>query len=539
MTVTRLLRRKTTTSKVLAAATDQPSVSTPAEHPEERSHAEIMVIITALMLAMLLAALDQTIVSTALPKIASDLNGLSKYSWVATAYLLTSAVSTPLYGKISDMFGRKRIFQSAIIIFLIGSVLCGAAQNMNELIIFRGLQGIGAGGLMTLVFAIIGDIVPPRQRGRYQGYFGAVFAVSSVIGPLLGGLFTDHLSWRWVFYINLPIGALALAAIAARLHLPVHKSPHKVDYAGAGLLATSVVTLLLATVWGGIDYPWGSAQIISMFIASAVSALLFIWREKFAAEPIIPLDLFKNSVFRVSTLLSLLIGIAMFGALIFLPEYQQIVRGDSATKSGLMLLPLVAGMMTASLTSGRLISKFGHYRPFPIFGTAMLTLSFWLFSHIALDTSRVWLGVWMVLLGLGVGSVMPVLTLAVQNSVDRKQLGTATSSVVFFRSIGSSLGAAIFGTILANRLTLHISQSIPGDAGTQIANGLRSNVAGLAQLPPQIVHSVLVAFSRSFHDVFLFGIPFAAAAFLTALALRESPLRGSAREEAKGEALEV
>jgi MFS family permease len=269
-----------------------------------------------------------------------------------------------------------------------------------------------------------------------------------------------------------------------------------------------------------------------------VAAILFVIRERYAKEPIIPLELFKNTVFRVSTVLSLLIGIAMFGALIFLPEYQQIVRGDSATKSGLMLLPLVAGMMGGSLTSGRLISKFGRYRLFPIFGTAVLTFSFWLFSHIAVDTSRVWLGVWMVLLGLGVGTVMPVLTLAVQNAVDRKQLGTATSSVVFFRSIGSSLGAAIFGTVLANRLTLHLTESIP-EKGAAIAAGLHENVAGLAQLPPQIVHTVLVAFSHAFHDVFLFGIPFAAAAFLVALRLKESPLRSSAREEAKGEGLEL
>ncbi|HET9174399.1 MAG TPA: MDR family MFS transporter [Candidatus Saccharimonadales bacterium] len=527
------------------SATDVATATATLSEPVERSHAEIMVVVTALMLAMLLAALDQTIVATALPRIASDLHGLSKYSWVATSYLLTSAVATPLYGKISDMFGRKKIFQSAIVIFLLGSALCGLSHSMNQLIFFRGLQGIGAGGLMTLVFAIIGDIVSPRQRGRYQGYFGAVFAVSSVVGPLLGGLFADAhtflgiTGWRWIFYINLPIGAVALTAIATRLHLPVHRSPHKIDYGGAALLAISIVSLLLATVWGGVDYAWTSVQIIGLFAAAAVGALLFVWREHYAKEPIIPLRLFKNEIFSVTTILSLLVGLVMFGAIIFLPEYQQLVRGDSATKSGLMLLPLVIGIMSASLTSGRLISRFGRYRPFPIIGTAVITLGFFLFSHISIDTNRVVLGVWMYILGAGIGMVMPVLTLAVQNAVERRDLGAGTSSVVFFRSVGSSLGAAVFGAILSNRLTHHLSQTLPGHAGASAAKGLQNSAASLTHLPVVVRQDILVAFAKAFSDVFFIAIPFAALAFGISLLLKESPLRQTAREEAGGEGMEL
>jgi EmrB/QacA subfamily drug resistance transporter len=494
-----------------------------------------MVVMSALMLAMLLAALDQTIVSTALPEIASDLHGLSKYSWVATAYLLTSAVSTPLYGKISDMYGRKKIFQSAIIIFLIGSALCGLAQNMTQLIFFRGLQGIGAGGLMTLVLAIVGDVVPPRQRGRYQGYFGGVFGIASVIGPLLGGLLTDHLSWRWVFYVNLPVGILALSVVAARLHLPVRKTKHKIDYGGAVLLAISVVSLLLATVWGGVDYPWGSAQILGLFATSLIGTGLFIWREGKAKEPIIPMRLFRNAIFRVSVILSLLVGVVMFGAIIFLPEYQQLVRGDSATKSGLMLLPLIIGVVGGSLVSGRLISKLGRYRIFPILGSLLLIFSFWLFSHIAIATSRIELGVWMLILGAGVGMTMPVMTLAVQNGVDRKDLGTATSSVTFFRSIGSSLGAAMFGAVLINRLSVHLGHTLPGGGGAAAAKSLSSSAAGLQQLPPDEVHTILTAFAQAFSDVFLIAIPFAVLAFVVALFLKETPLSDSTRDQAEND----
>ncbi|MGH7239202.1 MAG: MDR family MFS transporter, partial [Candidatus Saccharimonadales bacterium] len=388
----------------------------------ERTHSEIMVIISALMLAMLLAALDQTIVATALPRIASDLHGLNKLSWVVTAYLLTSAVSTPLYGKISDMFGRKKIFQFSIGLFLVGSALCGLSQNMNQLIAFRALQGLGAGGLFTLSLAVIGDVIPPRQRGRYQGYFGAVFGIASIVGPLLGGFFTDShtLGWRWIFYINLPLGVLALFAIATRLHLPIHRTKHRVDFLGAGLLGAAIASLLLVTVWGGATYPWGSATIIGLAITSLVTALLFIYRETRAAEPILPLRLFKNDIFTVATLMSLLAGFALFGAIIFLPEYQQVVLNYSATKSGLMLLPLIAGLLVAILFSGHFITKFGRYKIYPVVGSLLATLGYWLFSHISLTTSQVSLSLWMVVLGLGIGPFMQVTTLAVQNAVDRK-----------------------------------------------------------------------------------------------------------------------
>jgi EmrB/QacA subfamily drug resistance transporter len=508
-------------------------------HDRELEHGEIMVIMSALMLALLLGALDQTIVATALPKIANDLHGLSEYSWVATAYLLTSAVSTPIYGKISDMFGRKKIFQFSIILFLIGSALCGLSQTMTELIFFRGLQGLGAGGLMTLVFAIIGDVVPPRSRGRYQGYFGAVFAVASVIGPLLGGVLTDDLSWRWVFYVNIPLGIVALSAIGARLHLPVRHVEHRIDWPGASLLAISVTCLLLATVWGGVTYPWGSGQIVGLFGGAVVSALLFVWRERHAAEPVIPLRLFKNGIFSVTTLLSLLVGAIMFGAIIFLPEYQQLIRGDSPIKSGLMLMPLILGVVTASLTAGRLTSKLGRYRMFPIIGSILFIISLWLFSHIGVNTSRLVLGVWMVLLGIGVGQIMPILTLAVQNAVERKDLGTATSSVVFFRSIGSALGAAVFGAVLINRLTHYVLQSLPVSAGKQVVAGIKQSLTGTAGLPHADTTVILASFAHAFRDVFMVGLPLAVATLIVALFLKEAPLKTSTKEIAEGQGLEI
>jgi len=497
----------------------------------ERSHEEIMVIIVALGLAMLLAALDQTIVATALPRIATDLHGLNKLAWVATAYLMTSAISTPLYGKISDQFGRKKIFMFAIVLFLVGSALCGQSRNMDQLVAFRALQGIGAGGLMSLSMTIVGDVVSPRQRGKYLGYFGAVFAISSVAGPLLGGFFTDSLSWRWVFYINLPLGVLDLSVIAARLHLPVRKSDKRIDYVGAVLLAVSVVPIILATVWGGVTYPWGSTTIISMFAGGILAAILFALWERKAPEAIIPTHLFKNDIFTVSVILSLLAGIALFASILFIPEYQQIVRGYSAVKSGLLLLPLVAGMLAAIIVSGRLITKWGHYRIFPIIGTLVTAFGVWLFSHLTLHTTQIDLSIWMLIVGIGVGMFLQVMTLAVQNAVPRDELGVATASATFFRSMGSALGGAVFGAILTNRLTYHLKQLLPHASIGASTSSLSASVETGAtptfinKLPPSISHDVYQAFVLSFHDMFLIAVPVLLLAFVTALFLRETPLR--------------
>lgn len=501
-----------------------------------KSHEEIMVVIGALMLAMLLAALDQTVVATALPRIATDLHGLNKLSWVATAYLLTSAISTPLYGKIGDQFGRKKIFQFSIILFLIGSALCGQARNMDQLVAFRALQGIGAGGLMSLSMTIVGDVIPPRQRGKYLGYFGAVFGLSSVAGPLIGGFFTDSLSWRWVFYLNIPLGILALIAIATRLHLPPKKGDHKIDYFGAVLLAATFVPIILATVWGGVTYPWASNTIIGLYAGGILAGLAFyLWEKRQpVAEAMMPMHLFKNDIFSVSVILSLLAGIAMFAAILFIPEYQQIVRGYSAVKSGLLILPLVFGMLTTLIGCGRLITKWGKYRIFPIVGTLIAAFGVWLFSNLNLATTQLTLSIWMIILGLGIGSFMQVMTLAVQNSVPREELGVATGTATFFRSIGSSLGGAVFGAILTNRLSIHLKQLLPSFShqSASLANSVETGVApaSLKKLPPSIQHDIFLAFTRSFHDLFLYAVPVLLLAFFVALFLRDTPLRDKAHK---------
>jgi EmrB/QacA subfamily drug resistance transporter len=501
----------------------------PVAPPETKvySHRQIMVIMSGLMLGMLLAALDQTIVATALPTIVGDLGGLNHLSWVVTAYLVASTVTTPLYGKFSDIYGRKRTFQFAIVVFLVGSALAGLSQSMIELIAFRGLQGIGAGGLMTLAMTIIGDVVPPRQRGRYQGYMGAVFALASVIGPLLGGFFVDQLSWRWVFYVNIPVGAVALVVTSIVLDLPYTRMVHRIDYAGTVLLVSAVGSILLAVTWGGTQYAWGSPIILALSVVGAILLVAFVAAERRAAEPVLPLHLFRNRVFAVSTATMFIVGLAMFGGIIYLPLFLQVVGRKSATSAGLLLLPLILGIVFTSIVSGRVISRTGRYKAFPVVGMLVMSLGLYLLSTMGPTTTEVSAGVYMVVLGLGLGMVMQVLVLAVQNAVERRDLGTATGAATFLRSMGGSFGVALFGAVLSNRLATNLADMLPGGhlpAGISEST-LRGSPKVILSLPPGVRGIVIDAFARSIDTVFLAAVPIALAGFAITLLLRELPLR--------------
>lgn len=512
-----------------------------AEDARYLSHREIVVVLFGLMAGVLLAALDQSIVGTALPRIVSELGGLDKLAWVVTAYLLTATAATPLWGKISDLYNRRTIFQAAIAVFLIGSALCGLAQNLPQLIAFRALQGIGGGGLMAIALSIIGDIIPPRERGRYQGYFGAVFGVSSVAGPLLGGWFTDGPGWRWIFYINLPVGIAALVITSLVLKLPTVRREHRIDLLGAAIIVAGVSALLLYLDWAGTAYGWFAPGPLALLAASLILIVLFVIVERRASEPIIPLRLFQNRVFAIANIYGFLAGIAMFGAIIFLPFYLQVVMGMSPTISGLAMLPAVLGILGTSIWSGRMISRTGRYKIFPIAGAAILIVALFLMSRLQVDTPYWQLAIYELAFGAGLGMTMQTIVTAVQNSVERRDLGAATSATTFFRQMGGTIGAAAFGAILANRLLVYLIERLgPAASSMQEGGGIEfNNIQAIQALPEPMKGFVLDAFTRALGDVFLVGVPVVALALVAALFLEEIPLttRRPANEPAPAEAL--
>jgi EmrB/QacA subfamily drug resistance transporter len=500
-------------------------------------HRRVLIIIGALMLGMFLAALDQTVVSTALPTIVGDLHGASHLSWVVTAYLLASTVSTPLWGKLGDMYGRKVFFQAAIVIFLVGSILSGLSQSMLELILFRAIQGLGGGGLMIGAQTIVGDIVSPRARGRYMGLFMAMFGVTTVIGPLIGGFFVDTIGWRWIFYINIPIGAIALVVTTFALPGALSRVRRVIDYLGTALVALAATCLVLFTSLGGTSYPWTSPFIIGLAVAGVVFTVLFLWAERRAVEPVIPLPLFRNRVFAASSAIGFVVGFAMFGALTFIPLFFQDVKGISPVLSGVRLFPLMGGLLVASIGSGLLVSRWGRYKVFPVVGTGLMTIGLYLMSLIGVTTGAWTMAAYMVVFGLGLGLVLQVLTVAVQNAVPYDQLGTGTSGVTFFRMIGGSFGTAVFGAIFANVVVRNILNALHLAKAPSGFSLNADNPSAIHKLPAALQSGVVHGIAHTISTMFLIGVPIAFVAFLLSWTLPEIELRRSIRSSDPGENL--